>query len=567
MRRKLRNERPHCIWGAVIPAIASLAGSVYSSWANKKAQETQFEEQQRLQAKQNLISSLSSQTNSLNNYFGTIKPDETYYQYPLGGIRRGNDLHITDGGDAVPLGNNTFLLRGGSHEDINESGRTGIGLEANGRPFEAQGGEVIKNNGNNIEIFSNEIPYKNTGRSIAQAVATGEVSPSAASKLQKAFKKHYGLNDDGTMKVSRGYINRRNRLKTTFPVEGRRQAPLGAEWYLPDYVGLGVNVLGSVLARRYANSNYDSMARMYDNTVLPDFYAESYVAPDTQYDKYVRAKFAEAQKSYEEEKGAISKNTASSSDALSRIQDATTNRDIAINKVLDEAAQKNFEARLKGWEGEQQTRARNAQARNSWSAARAEMANQMLRDKIGLYSSKVSDNIGMIQGLGSSIGSFLQAGVDNYQNRIAKALITSTALGQTPERVNTYVPGFFGNKEAKRFYDQRLREYNSNPTEEGANLVNYWANQMPDKYRLRYGISPVSYSAPATNATINNVVTPPITANTNYFNTRGTYLNNYPYSTLNVPPLRYSMQNGRLYRRSIKTPSFTPSYSSMLYGR
>lgn len=565
MRRKLRNERPQCPWGAVIPAIASLAGSVYSSWANAEAQKKQFREQQKIQSEQNNANNIASQISTLNNYFGTIKPDETYYQYPLGGIRRGNDLHITDGGDAVPLGNNTFLLRGGSHEDINESGRTGIGLEANGRPFEAQGGEVIKNNGNNIEIFSNEIPYKNTGRSIAQAVATGEVSPSAASKLQKAFKKHYGLNDDGTMKVSRGYINRRNRLKTTFPVEGRRQAPLGAEWDLPDYVGLGVNVAGSLLARRYANSNYDSIAKMYDNAVLPEFYAESYVAPDTRYDN--SAQLAEAQKSYEEQKEAISKNTASSSDALGRIQDTTTNRDIAINKVLDEAAQKNFEARLKGWEGAQQTRARNAQARNSWSAARAEMANQMLRDKIGLYSSKVSDNIGMIQGLGSSIGNFLQAGIDKHQDRIARGLISSTALGQTPERVNTYAPGFYDRKDARRFYEQRLREYNLNPTEEGASLVNYWANQMPDKYRLRYGISPVSYSAPATNATINNVVTPPITANTNYFNNRGTYLNNYPYRTLSVPSFDYDMHYGKRYRRSIKTPSFAPSYSSMLYGR
>ena len=55
-------------------------------------------------------------------------------QARLGTTRRlgSRNIMITDGGNAKKIGNNTYLLRGGSHEDINETGQTGIGINVVG---------------------------------------------------------------------------------------------------------------------------------------------------------------------------------------------------------------------------------------------------------------------------------------------------------------------------------------------------------------------------------------------------------------------------------------------------
>lgn len=101
-------------------------------------------------------------------------------------------IKITDGGVAQRIGNNTFLLRGGSHEQVNPSGQTGIGIKVGNNEIEAEGGEVAQRVGNSLRIFSAQ-PMIN-GISPAQAVESG-ANKNKIFAIQEALKRNYKNNN------------------------------------------------------------------------------------------------------------------------------------------------------------------------------------------------------------------------------------------------------------------------------------------------------------------------------------------------------------------------------------
>lgn len=120
----------------------------------------------------------------------------------LGKTLGAKGIYITDGGDATKIGNNTYLLRGGSHEDVNETGQTGIGINVGGNEVEAEGGEVAQKKNGALRIFSAQ-PILGNGMSPAQAILRGYNKDSVFSQ-QQAFKKRNGLKDDGSAKYGFG---------------------------------------------------------------------------------------------------------------------------------------------------------------------------------------------------------------------------------------------------------------------------------------------------------------------------------------------------------------------------
>lgn len=120
----------------------------------------------------------------------------------LGKTLEAKGIYITDGGDATKIGNNTYLLRGGSHEDVNETGQTGIGINVGGNEVEAEGGEVAQKKNGALRIFSAQ-PILDNGMSPAQAILRGYNKDSVFSQ-QQAFKKRNGLKDDGSAKYGFG---------------------------------------------------------------------------------------------------------------------------------------------------------------------------------------------------------------------------------------------------------------------------------------------------------------------------------------------------------------------------
>lgn len=199
---RLRGERPKAFWGALVGGAMNLIGSAISSKSQARAIRRQIEAQKEAARTQLELANNSNLASTLNSYAAATRSynDEDDYnlKYRLGGNKRlgSNRIYITDGGNATKIGNDTYLLRGGSHEQTNETGQTGIGINVGGNEIEAEGGEVAQKKNGALRIFSAQ-PILSNGMSPAQAILRGYNKDSVFSQ-QQAFKKRNGLKDDGS---------------------------------------------------------------------------------------------------------------------------------------------------------------------------------------------------------------------------------------------------------------------------------------------------------------------------------------------------------------------------------
>ena len=192
--------RKKCWIGAAIGAATSIAGSLFGNSAQKR----EMRRQQSIRDWQDATQEAANMTSVFNN---SRDYQEDYLRQFRTAARLGKTLgakgiYITDGGDATKIGNNTYLLRGGSHEDVNETGQTGIGINVGGNEVEAEGGEVAQKKNGALRIFSAQ-PILGNGMSPAQAILRGYNKDSVFSQ-QQAFKKRNGLKDDGSAKYGFG---------------------------------------------------------------------------------------------------------------------------------------------------------------------------------------------------------------------------------------------------------------------------------------------------------------------------------------------------------------------------
>lgn len=192
--------RKKCWIGTAIGAVSSIAGSLFGNGAKKR----EMRRQQSIRDWQNATQEAANMTSVFNN---SRDYQEDYLRQFRTAARLGKTLgaksiYITDGGDATKIGNNTYLLRGGSHEDVNETGQTGIGINVGGNEVEAEGGEVAQKKNGALRIFSAQ-PILGNGMSPAQAILRGYNKDSVFSQ-QQVFKKRNGLKDDGSAKYGFG---------------------------------------------------------------------------------------------------------------------------------------------------------------------------------------------------------------------------------------------------------------------------------------------------------------------------------------------------------------------------
>lgn len=192
--------RKKCWIGAAIGAATSIAGSLFGNSTKKR----EMRRQQSIRDWQDATQEAANMTSVLNN---SRDYQEDYLRQFRTAARLGKTLgakgiYITDGGNATKIGNNTYLLRGGSHEDVNETGQTGIGINVGGNEVEAEGGEVAQKKNGALRIFSAQ-PILGNGMSPAQAILRGYNKDSVFSQ-QQAFKKRNGLKDDGSAKYGFG---------------------------------------------------------------------------------------------------------------------------------------------------------------------------------------------------------------------------------------------------------------------------------------------------------------------------------------------------------------------------
>lgn len=201
-RRSIKGNRPKAFVGTAIAVGASLASSIIGSLLSNSAKKRAAERQRRAENYNNTVKEASQLSQAMT---GTEEVNNDYQrqfnsQAKLGSRRKLREQPvITDGGDAVKVGNGTFLLRGSSHEDINESGNTGIGISVGNKEIEAEGGEIAQIKKNQLRIFSGA-PILN-GISPVEAILSG-ANKDEVFAAQERFKRIAGLNDDGTFNNS-----------------------------------------------------------------------------------------------------------------------------------------------------------------------------------------------------------------------------------------------------------------------------------------------------------------------------------------------------------------------------
>lgn len=196
--------RKKCWIGAAIMGATSIAGSLFGAAAQKR----EMRRQKSIQDWQNTTQEAANMTTALNN---SQDYQEDYLRQfrtaaRLGKTLGAKDIYITDGGAATKIGNNTYLLRGGSHEDVNETGQTGIGINVGGNEVEAEGGEVAQKKNGALRIFSAQ-PILGNGMSPAQAVMNG-ANKDKIFNAQQQFKKINHLSDDGNAYKNGGSANK-----------------------------------------------------------------------------------------------------------------------------------------------------------------------------------------------------------------------------------------------------------------------------------------------------------------------------------------------------------------------
>lgn len=190
--RTINNRRPKAFIGAAISVGTQLIGGIIGGAKKRKAEKAaqlKQERQARLQAAQQQAAYMTENAENDANVYKDIR---NQLMKNGGNIpRKGVVPLIAEGGTAIPIKKDSFLLKGRKHN----TGGIIIGKGKNS--IEAEGDEVVQITPKQLRVFSAQ-PILN-GNSPAELVQKG-AKPSKVFDAQERFKDRNNLNDDGTKK-------------------------------------------------------------------------------------------------------------------------------------------------------------------------------------------------------------------------------------------------------------------------------------------------------------------------------------------------------------------------------
>lgn len=190
--RTINNRRPKAFIGAAISVGTQLIGGIIGGAKRRKAEEAARLEQERQAKLQAAQQQASYMTENAENDANVYKNIRNQLMRNGGNIpRKGAAPLIAEGGTAIPIKKDSFLLKGRKHN----TGGIIIGKGKNS--IEAEGDEVVQITPKQLRVFSAQ-PILN-GNSPAELVQKG-AEPSKVFNAQESFKDRNGLNDDGTKK-------------------------------------------------------------------------------------------------------------------------------------------------------------------------------------------------------------------------------------------------------------------------------------------------------------------------------------------------------------------------------
>ena len=190
--RTINNRRPKAFIGAAISVGTKLIGGIIGGAKRRKAEKAARLEQERQAKLQAAQQQASYMTENAENDANVYKNIRNQLMRNGGNIpRKGSAPLIAEGGTAIPIKKDSFLLKGRKHN----TGGIIIGKGKNS--IEAEGDEVVQITPKQLKVFSAQ-PILN-GNSPAELVQKG-AEPSKVFNAQENFKDRNGLNDDGTKK-------------------------------------------------------------------------------------------------------------------------------------------------------------------------------------------------------------------------------------------------------------------------------------------------------------------------------------------------------------------------------
>lgn len=508
MARHLRTNgsRPKAWIGAAI----GLGTQIIGGLINKNAQEEQAWAAKKEQDYQNAVEFARNMNQQMRLTQNAQKAYEEQFRLPYrrGGRQRLRDaVSITDGGVAIPEGNGTFLLRGSTHNQINENGKTGIGINVGGKEIEAENGELVDINNNNLRVFSNSlhVPVMTRGGIMYMTPSKAVL---AGYNKNKIFNIQQALNGNSNgsyakigakaalrrEKTDYDYINRVNVLKHMFPtldVYDENRNPnlifsntdndekldyvtgtyfkgnkMGADWGTADYIGLGTNILGSVLSQTINKRGLSSLRDYAPERPLP------YVAGKLVTNYNINPQLSNLERQRQQAYTSIDRDTASSVAANERRNAINLNTTLAENELYNKKYQTEADMLNKDTLNQQEVANKSIAAYNDW---RDRYNNYMA----ALAGAKSESNVAMIQGIGSSIGNFLQQGIDRYQMGLNRRAYLATADKGNEMILNRY--GLLTKKEQEAMYVDAL---NRNDVD----AANYWSNYISPRRLQRISL-------------------------------------------------------------------------------
>ena len=189
--RTINNRRPKAFIGAAISVGTQLIGGIIGGAKRRKAEKAARLEQERQAKLQAAQQQASYMTENAENDANVYKNIRNQLMRNGGNIPRKGVPLIVEGGTAIPIKKDSFLLKGRKHN----TGGIIIGKGKNS--IEAEGDEVVQITPKQLKVFSAQ-PILN-GNSPAELVQKG-AEPSKVFNAQESFKDRNGLNDDGTKK-------------------------------------------------------------------------------------------------------------------------------------------------------------------------------------------------------------------------------------------------------------------------------------------------------------------------------------------------------------------------------
>lgn len=369
--RKCSIKRPQAFWGTLIGLAGTVASSLINANQQKKYLAAQTANQKSYDDDIKKYTLAQNQTNVLNDMLlneENFKDKGEDLIFNEGGkISTKAPFKITSGGTAIPIGNQSFLLRGRSHN----TGGIDMTFGKNKRNvnINAEGGEVVTKFGpRTAMIFSDRINLGN-GLTPAKAVRLG-FNPTTIADIQQSVNGNH----------------------TNTPVKGNKnKAELG------DWINFGADIT-SALATGLINRN--AYKRINTNVTAPQYYEETPVILDTKY--HNRAQLANLDRMRLASNKSIGENTSSSSVAQARMRLNNLDYGLKQNELLDYAA--NQEANLRNIQAElnQGVRQRNTANRNIWAQQVAESANRQAELKNDLRLTRGANWIRFVKNLNTS---------------------------------------------------------------------------------------------------------------------------------------------------------------------